>query len=79
VAKQAASWRPGFQSSAAAGHRLSFTGNRFEIQSPGGKPRYVGTVRKDPSAKPAAIDFTHKEGVLGGKALMEFTSSAATR
>jgi len=54
------------------------TGNR-EIQSPGGKPRYVATVRKDPSAKPAAIDFTHKEGVLGGKAWMQFKSSAATR
>ena len=50
------------------GHRLSFTGNRFQIISKDGKPLYAGTVRVDPSAKPAAIDFEHTEGVLKGKA-----------
>ena len=50
------------------GHRLSFTGNRFQIQSKDGKPLYAGTVRVDPSAKPAAIDFEHTEGALKGKA-----------
>jgi uncharacterized protein (TIGR03067 family) len=49
------------------GHRLSFTGNRFQIQSKDGKPLYAGTVRVDPSAKPAAIDFEHTEGVVKGK------------
>ena len=49
------------------GHRLSFTGNRFQIQSKDGKPLYAGTVRVDASAKPAAIDFDHTEGVLKGK------------
>src|SRR5215475_10362729 len=43
------------------GHRLSFTGNRFQIQSKDNKPLYAGTVRVDPSAKPAAIDFAHTE------------------
>lgn len=49
------------------GHRLSFTGNRFQIQSKDGKPLYAGTVREDPNAKPAAIDFEHTEGALKGK------------
>jgi uncharacterized protein (TIGR03067 family) len=49
------------------GHRLSFTGNRFQIQSKDGKLLYAGTVREDPSAKPAAIDFEHTEGALKGK------------
>jgi uncharacterized protein (TIGR03067 family) len=50
------------------GNRLSFTGNRFQIQSKDGRPLYSGTVRVDPSAKPAAIDFEHTEGALKGKA-----------
>jgi uncharacterized protein (TIGR03067 family) len=50
------------------GHRLSFTGNRFQIQSKDGKPLYAGTVRVDPSAKPTAIDFEHTEAALKGKA-----------
>lgn len=50
------------------GHRLIFTGSRFQIQSKDGKPVYAGTVRVDPSAKPAAIDFEHTEGTLKGKA-----------
>jgi hypothetical protein len=33
-----------------------------------GKPLYSGTVRVDPSAQPAAIDFEHKAGALEGKA-----------
>jgi uncharacterized protein (TIGR03067 family) len=49
------------------GNRLSFNGNRFRIQSKDGKPLYSGTVRVDPSAKPAAIDFEHTERVLKGK------------
>jgi uncharacterized protein (TIGR03067 family) len=50
------------------GHRLSFTGNRFQIQSKDGKLLYAGTVRLNPSSKPAAIDFEHTEGVVKGKA-----------
>jgi len=50
------------------GHRLSVTGNRFQIQSRDGKPLYAGTVRVDPSAKPAAIDFDHTAAALKGKA-----------
>ena len=38
------------------------------FEDEGGKTRYVGTVRLDPSAKPAAIDFEHTEGPLKGKA-----------
>jgi uncharacterized protein (TIGR03067 family) len=49
------------------GHRLSFTGNRFQIRSRDGKPLYAGTFRVDPSTKPAAIDFEHTEGPLKGK------------
>ena len=50
------------------GHRLTFTGNRFQIQSQDGKPLYAGTVRINPSASPSAIDFQHTDGELKGKA-----------
>jgi uncharacterized protein (TIGR03067 family) len=49
------------------GHKLSFTGNRFQVQSRDGKLLYAGTAWVDPNAKPAAIDFEHTEGVLKGK------------
>ena len=49
------------------GHRLSLTGDRFEIKSKGGKTLYAGAVKLDPSAKPAAFDFEHTEGELKGK------------
>lgn len=49
------------------GHRLSFSGNRFQIESKGGKLLYEGTFRVDPGAKPAAIDFEHTAGDLKGK------------
>lgn len=49
------------------GHRLSVSGNRFQIQSKDGKPLFAGAVRVDPSAKPAAIDFEHADGALAGK------------
>jgi uncharacterized protein (TIGR03067 family) len=60
--------RDGKTADDVVGHRLSFTGNRFQIHSKDGKPLYAGTVRVDPSAKPAAIDFEHTEGTLKGKA-----------
>ena len=60
--------RDGTAAHDVVGHQLSLTGNRFQIQSEDGKPLYVGTVRVDPSAKPAAIDFEHTEGSLKGKA-----------
>ena len=60
--------RDGKAADDVVGHRLSFTGNRFQIQSKDGKLLYAGSVRVDPSAKPAAIDFAHTEGVLQGQA-----------
>jgi uncharacterized protein (TIGR03067 family) len=59
--------RDGKAADDVVGHRLAFTGNRFQIQSKDGQPLYAGTVRVDPRAKPAAIDFEHAEGVLKGK------------
>ena len=50
------------------GNRLSFAGNRFRIESKEGKRLYSGTVRVNPSAKPATIDFEHAAGVLKGTA-----------
>ena len=50
------------------GHRLSFTGNRFQIQSKDGKPLFAGTFQANPAAKPAAIDFQHTDGPMKGKA-----------
>jgi uncharacterized protein (TIGR03067 family) len=49
------------------GHRLSFTGNRFQIRSEDGKTLYEGTFRVDPRAKPVAIDFEHTGGAMKGK------------
>ena len=60
--------RDGKAADDVVGHRLSFSGNRFQIHSKDGKPLYAGTVRVDPSAKPAAIDFDDTEGPLKGKA-----------
>ena len=61
--------RDGKAADDVVGHRLFFTGNRFQIQSKDGKRLYAGTVRVDPSAKPAAIDFEHTEGAVKGKAV----------
>jgi uncharacterized protein (TIGR03067 family) len=59
--------RDGKAASDVVGNRLSFNGNRFRIRSKDGKSLFAGTVRVDPSTKPAAIDFEHTEGVLKGK------------
>ena len=60
--------RDGKSAGDVVGHRLSFTGSRFQIQSKDGETLYAGTFRVDPAPKPAAIDFEHTEGVLKGKA-----------
>jgi uncharacterized protein (TIGR03067 family) len=60
--------RDGKAADDVVGHRLSFTGSRFRIESKDGKLLYAGTVRVDPSAKPATIDFAHTEGTVKGKA-----------
>jgi uncharacterized protein (TIGR03067 family) len=59
--------RDGKAADDVVGHRLSFTGNRFQIRSKDDKPLYNGTFRLDPRTKPAAIDFEHTEGALKGK------------
>jgi uncharacterized protein (TIGR03067 family) len=59
--------RDGKAADDVVGHRLSFAGNRFQIQSRDGKLLYAGTTRVDASAKPAAIDFDLTEGALKGK------------
>ena len=53
---------------AVVGHRLSISGDRFEIKSKAGKEVYAGTVKTTPNATPAAIDFAHTLGALNGKA-----------
>ena len=60
--------RDGNAADDVVGHRLSFTGNRFQVRSRDGKPLYEGTFRVDPRAKPAGIDFEHTGGALKGKA-----------
>ena len=52
---------------AVVGHRLSFSGAHFEIKSKAGKAVYAGTVKTEPNARPAAIDFAHTLGALNGK------------
>jgi uncharacterized protein (TIGR03067 family) len=60
--------RDGQAAEDVVGHRLSVTGHRFQIQSGDGTLLYAGTVRVDPRATPAAIDFEHTEGALKGQA-----------
>ncbi|HEY8504491.1 MAG TPA: TIGR03067 domain-containing protein [Gemmataceae bacterium] len=62
-----AAQRDGKAADDVIGHRLSFTGDRFRIQSKDGKLLYEGTFRADPGARPAAIDFRHGQGELKGK------------
>jgi uncharacterized protein (TIGR03067 family) len=59
--------RDGKAAEDVVGHRLSLTGNRFQIRSKDGKPLYAGTFLLDPRAKPAAFDFELTEGDLKGK------------
>ena len=47
--------RDGKAAEDVVGHRLSFTGERFQIRSKDDKLLYEGTFRLDPSMKPAAI------------------------
>jgi uncharacterized protein (TIGR03067 family) len=59
--------RDGKAAEDVVGHRLSFIGNRFQIQSRDGKSLYEGTFLVHPGTKPAAIDFEHTGGALKGK------------
>ena len=43
---------------------LAITGSRFEIRAQDGKTLYAGTIKLDPGAEPAAIDFEHTEGTF---------------
>ena len=59
--------RDGKAADDVVGHRLSLTGNHFQIQSEDGKPSTREPSSVDQSAKPAAIDFEHTEGALKGR------------
>jgi uncharacterized protein (TIGR03067 family) len=59
--------RDGKAAEEVVGHRLTFTGDRFLIRSKRGRRLYAGRARINATAKPAAIDFTHKEGDLKGR------------
>jgi uncharacterized protein (TIGR03067 family) len=59
--------RDGKAADDVVGHRLTFTGNRFQIRAKDGKTLFEGTFSLSPGAKPAAIDFQHTEGTLKGK------------
>ncbi|MFI0848119.1 TIGR03067 domain-containing protein [Mesorhizobium sp. IMUNJ 23232] len=48
------------------GHRLTFDGGNFQIQSSGGQIIFAGTTSIDPSAKPASIDFVNTQGDAAG-------------
>ena len=60
--------RDGASAADLVGHRLSLSGNRFEIRSKDGTSIYAGTFRVDPGARPSAISFAHTAGELKGKA-----------
>ena len=59
--------RDGKAADDVVGHRLSFTGDRFQIRSRDGKTLYAGDFRVDAKTKPVAIDFEHTNGGLKGK------------
>ena len=59
--------RDGKAANDVVGHRLSISGDSFEIKSGDGTLLYAGTIRLHPATKPAAIDFEHNQGDLNGK------------
>src|SRR5262245_25719931 len=59
--------REGERADELIGHRLALRGDQFQIDSKDGKSLYAGTFQTNPSAKPATIDFEHKQGALNGK------------
>ena len=60
--------RDGKNARDVVGNRLTFFGRTFEIRTKAGKTLFAGTYDLDTSARPASIDFTHKQGKLKGKA-----------
>lgn len=60
--------RDGKPADDVVGHRLSFTGDRFEIRSDKGEALFAGTVRSNASVKPASIDFALDNGAAKGTA-----------
>ena len=59
--------RDGAAAEDVLGNRLTFSVDRFEIESKDGVRLYAGTFRVDTERSPAAIDFTHTEGTLNGR------------
>ena len=59
--------RDGKPAADVVGHRLAFTGARFQIRAGDSKPLYQGTFQVEPTARPAVIDFEHTEGTSKGK------------
>jgi uncharacterized protein (TIGR03067 family) len=64
----AAAERQGKADNDVVGHRLSVAGKGFKVRSKDGKLLFAGRLRTDPQARPATVDFEHKEGALQGKA-----------
>src|SRR3954465_3644723 len=60
--------RDGKAAADVIGHRLSFAGDHFQIESKDAKTVYAGSFQVDLSTTPAAIDFDHAEGGLRGEA-----------
>ncbi len=60
--------REGKADADVVGHRLSVAGKDFKIRSKDGTLLFAGRLGTDPQAKPATVDFEHKEGALKGKA-----------
>ncbi|MBF6025369.1 TIGR03067 domain-containing protein [Lysobacter niastensis] len=59
--------RDGQAAGDVVGHRITFEGDRFRIESGEGKPLHEGTFLDDRHAVPSSIDFTHAQGTLKGK------------
>ena len=59
--------RDGKPADDVVGHRLSFTGNRFQIQSKDGKPLYAGVVRVDRRRSPPSLTSNIRKGLLREK------------
>jgi uncharacterized protein (TIGR03067 family) len=59
--------RDGAPAPALVGHRLRFTGDRFEIAGADGRLIYTGTYTADATATPARIDFRNDGGDARGQ------------
>src|SRR5262245_6217552 len=71
--------REGERADELVGHRLAFSGNRFQIDSPDGKPLYAEPSKSIQAASPPALTSSTAEGFSAARSGRAFISSIVRR